>query len=307
VQTISQKIYRLRDDIPACATVKPGEVFRVEIQNAFGKSFDNLEEFEFFLSAENETEKKSVNHPCTGPIAVEGATDAHSLAVTILSAKAHRGFQCISKSTGLLRSEFTKRFCSIYDIKDGKYLEFHGGDVVLHANPKVGFISTLDQMERSCGRSSENGGNLDLNFLDEGSVIYLPVNHPTQARIAFGDLHICQGNGEAAGIGIEADGELEVRIDLVDKINFPIIDNRNQMVYVGWGDSLDEGITRAVKNAMTYLERLFPFSQWESGELYKFLSAEGNMTLGNSSGKVKTCGLSLLKKRMKNKYGFPLF
>ena len=260
-----------------------------------------IEDFEAFLS--NEEQKTRYNHPCTGPIEIETERSDISLAIHMLDMKATRGFQCISKSTGVLKDHFQTRQCEIYEMVDDHTLAFKGSDLLMRGSPKLGCISTIDHEVRSCGRACENGGNIDLNFLDKGSVIYLPVNHKNP-RILVGDLHICQGNGEASGVGVEADGEIRMKVEIVDKINFPIISHKHNLVIVGWGETVDQSLQCSVKNTIDYLKRVFPFSEWDREDIYKFISAEGNLTMGNSTGKIKTCGTVFYKKRLTNKFGF---
>jgi acetamidase/formamidase len=303
---ISHTVYKVDPASEPCVRVMPGEIFRVNLQNAFGKSFESVSEFEEFMSPANEAEKQRLNHPCTGPIEIITNRSNSSLAVHILDLKASRGYQCISKSTGLLRSKFKKRECEIYEVAPDMTLPLHGQDLLIRGSPKLGFITTIGQEAQSCGRANQNGGNLDFNFLDNGSTIYLPVNN-TKALLLLGDLHICQGNGEAAGIAIEADGEATLQVEVIDKIDFPVIDHKHSLVIVGWGKTLKAALQESVTNTMHYLERVFPFCTWSAGELYKFISTEGNLTIGNSTGKVKTCGTVFLKKRLTNKFLFPVF
>lgn len=305
-QTISDKVYKIDPSLQPGTRVKPGEIFKVNVQNAFGKSFQTLAEFEEFMSPENDEEKRRLNHPCTGPIEIITDRTNISLAVHIHDFKVSRGFQCISKSTGLLKDQFKDRECMIYDVTSDGHLQFHGGDLRMRATPKLGFIATMDHEIRSCGRASENGGNLDLNFLDQGSSIYLPVNH-NKPLLLLGDLHLCQGNGEASGIAVEADGEITLQVDVIDKIDFPVINHKHNLVVVGWGDTIDQALQKSVQNTIQFLKRIFPFCDWTDGEIYKFISAEGNLTMGNATGKVKTCGTVFYKRRITNKYLFPVY
>lgn len=303
---ISDKVYKIDPELPACAKVLPEEVFTLELQNAFGKSFASISEFEAFMSPENEEEKKRLNHPCTGPIEILTDRTNISLAVHILDCKASRGYQCISKSTGLLKSQFHQRMCDIHDVDEKMTIQFREGDLRMRGSPKIGFAATVDGEARSCGRASASGGNIDLNYLDKGSTIYLPVNFG-KPLLLLGDLHICQGNGEAAGIAVEADGEVTLKVSIIDKIDFPVIDHKNVLVIVGWGETVEQALQQSVENSITYLKRIFPFFDWSTEEIYKFISAEGNLILGNSTGKVKTCGTVFVKKRITNKFSFSVF
>ncbi|PCH55427.1 MAG: hypothetical protein COC15_04345 [Legionellales bacterium] len=286
--------------------VNPGQIFTVSLLNGFGKKFTTVDEFTNFLDPKNIKEKKQLNHPCAGPIEINAKIHNNSLAIHIVDLKATKGYQCISRSTGILKNQFCDRECAIYELEKDGSLSFRGNDVIMRGTPKLGFVTTLDSEERSLGRACQNGGNLDINLLDKGSTIYLPVNADT-AKILVGDLHICQGNGEACGIAIEADGEATLKVDLVDKIDFPVIDHKDYLVIVGWGNNMEDSVACSVENAICYLQRVFPFNDWSRGEIYKFVSAEGNITMGNATGKVVTSGVHFYKRRIKNQYGFPIF
>ena len=286
--------------------VNPGQIFTIPLLNAFGKNFTTVKEFETFLHPTNENEKKILGHPCAGPITVNSVIHNNSLAINIVDLKVTKGYQCISHSTGVLKDQFKSRECTIYKIEKEGYLAFQEKDIIMKGTPKLGCITTLDNKQRSFGRASQNGGNLDINLLDKSSTIYLPVNADI-AKIVVGDLHICQGNGEACGIAIEADGEVTLKVDLVDKIDFPVIDHNSYLVIVGWGNNIEDSIKCCVKNSISYLRRVFPFSDWDKSKIYKFISAEGNIIMGNATGKVVTSGVHFYKRRIKNQYGLPIF
>ena len=286
--------------------VKPGQIFKVPLLNAFGKKFTTVAEFAAFLDLENEDEKKLLSHPYAGPIEINSDICNNSVAVHIIDLKAVKGYQCISYSTGVLKGQFGNRECAIYEVKEDNSLAFRESDIIMRGTPKLGCITTLSYEKLSFGRANQNGGNLDINLLDKGSTIYLPVN-ANIAKIIVGDLHICQGNGEACGIAVEADGYATLKVDLIDKINFPVIDHKDYLVITGWGNNTEASIKRCVENSIFYLQRVFPFYNWRDGEIYKFISAEGNITMGNATGKVITSGVHFYKKRVKNQYGFSIF
>jgi acetamidase/formamidase len=301
---VEQCVHKVSDIYPTALKVRPGEPFTLKLQNAFGRSFQTVEEFEEFLK--DKELKKSLNHPCTGPIEIETDRENISLAIHIIDLKATRGYQCISKSTGLLKDRFEERCCEIIEVPNDQEIHFGNNDLILKSSPKIGCIATIDGESRSPGRMCENGGNIDLNFLRKGCTIYLPVNHP-QAKILVGDLHICQGNGEMAGIAVEADGEVTLKVDIVDKINFPIIDHPNQIIIIGWGPDVHASMKKCVENSMDYFSRVFPFCDWPETEIYKLISAEGNLSMGNATGNVATCGLAFLKNRILNKHRLSVF
>jgi acetamidase/formamidase len=305
MKKISSVIHQAGPEQKSCATVVPGEIFSITLQNSFGKSFNNVNEFEQFMDPENEMERRAIKYPCAGPIEVLTEQENISLAIRIIDLKVTRGYQCISMESGIMQGLTTDRLCQIYDVNDDQVLHFKNNDLIMRGSPKLGFITTMGDHISSFDCLSKNGGKIDLNFIDKGSVVYLPVNAPVP-RLIFGELHICQGNGEVGGYAVEADGEITVQVSVVSKINFPIIDHKHYLTVVGCGNTIQEAIQSSTENTIKFLQRIFPFSDWSEGELYKFISAEGNLTLGNSTGPVKSCGTVFFKKRLTNKYNFPV-
>lgn len=282
-----QSIYRLQAKDPI-GTVKPGEVFVAEMMNAFGKRFRRLDEFVVFMQSE---EKKKINHPSTGPIHVEGIGRDASVVIHLRRLVAENAMSCISKSTGFMRGDFEGRQPKIFDVTEEGYALMHG--LLVRSDASVGLLATLDDQDHSPGRCTENGGNIDIPYLNEGSSIYLPVNHQ-EALIAIGDLHFRQGFGEASGMGIEADGEAEMMVEACDKIPYPVIDNHAYLSIIGWGPTQKEAQERAVRNAIDYLKRLPAFRLWSNADIYQFLGGFG-LVPGNSTGNVTTFAQTIRK------------
>jgi acetamidase/formamidase len=303
MKQISTQIYQADPLQDSCAQVHPGELISIALKNSFGKSFSSEKEFEEFMRPENE--RNRLTCPCAGPIEVLAAKSDISLAVRIVDMKATRGYQCISLESGMMPELASDRMCQIYEMNDHETLHFKNDDLVMRGSPKLGFIATLGEQINNFDYVSKNGGKISLNFIDKGSVVYLPVN-AALPRLIFGELHVCQGNGEVGGYAVEADGEVIVQIDIVDKIDFPVIDHKHYLTIVGCGITVQEAIRSSIENTIKFMKRIFPFSDWSEGELYKFISAEGNMTLGNSTGPMKSCGTVFFKKRLTNKYNFPV-
>jgi len=298
------KVQKIDSRIPHTIEINPWEEIKIELKNAFGKSFQDVEAFEQFMSEANNEEKKAFNHPCTGPIKINTQKENIWLEIEIIDIIATRWYQCISKSTWFFKDQFHERNCEIFEVQDNKIF-LHHWDIVLKAKPKLGFISTIDTEVRSVGRCSNNGWNIDLNYLDKWSKIYLPVNFKTPLIVIW-DLHICEWNGEIAWMWIEADGEIIIKVNIVDKINFPIIDDKHRLIIVWWGTDAHESQKQWAENCFVYFKRLFPFCNWSEEDIYKFISAEWNIEIWNATGNIKTCWIIFHKNRILNKYWFSI-
>jgi len=61
----------------------------------------------------------------------------------------------------------------------------------------------------------ENGGNMDIRYLQVGTTLYLPCLIDG-CGLSVGDFHYAQGDGEVSGTAIEMGGELTVTARVVD-------------------------------------------------------------------------------------------
>lgn len=286
-------LYKLDPDLPAERTVREGELFRVDLLNAYGKAFKTVDEMEAFFHSDNESEKRALGHPCAGPIEFHTDRKNLSLEITIHQIEVSRAYNCLSKSSGLFPEVVKeKRHCQIFDFKSP--LSICG--VPLQPIPSLGFLATFGKEKISCSRAGSNGGNIDLNFLRQGAKITLPVTE-FPPRIAVGDLHLLQGNGEASGTGIEADGFVILSIKEKEAIPFPVIENEENLIIIGWGDTLEESLQCGVRNSIYYLQQRKPFQEASFADLYKLVSVTSDMVIGNATGKSKTCGIVFNRKQ----------
>lgn len=60
----------------------------------------------------------------------------------------------------------------------------------------------------------ENGGNMDIRYLQTGVTVYLPCNIDG-CGLAIGDFHYAQGDGEVSGTAIEMDADITVTTRIV--------------------------------------------------------------------------------------------
>ncbi len=161
-------------------------------------------------------------HSVTGPIYVEGAEPGDTLEIRILKIvpkEYGQNFNLPGKdfpTVGLLPADFQEGFVRYYKFDLKKMTtEFKPG-IVVDLKPFPGIIATGPDpnepkekagppIHDAKGRTStlrpwKNGSNMDLNELQAGSTLYLPV-FLKGGLIWTGDSHCRQGNGE---INLEA-------------------------------------------------------------------------------------------------------
>ena len=277
--------------------VKLGEVFEIDCQNSFGKSFASEKDFENFM---NSPEKAEKNHPCSGPILIEGIDEKSSIAVKIIKIQPLRTYSCLSKSTGLLKEAYDGRQVTLYSQKNENI--GLGNNTFLAPSPSVGFAATIGDTPLRGGRASSNGGNLDMAYLKEGALIYLPVNYK-QALLGIGDIHFSQGFGEISGMALESDAKVTLQVFQAQKFDFPIIETLDDLIFIGSGKNESEARQQALRHTLSYLQKQAVFAHLLENKIYQILGGIGNLINGNLCGKTPTVAIVINKLAVIDDYG----
>jgi acetamidase/formamidase len=117
-------------------------------------------------------------------------------------------------------------------------------------------------------RPWKNGSNMDLNELQAGSILYVPV-FLEGGLIWIGDAHCRQGNGEVNLTALEcAYKEIEiqpiVRKDL--KIDWPRAETNDNWIFAGFDEDLSQAMKIAVQQTVEWLstQKMVPMSREEA-------------------------------------------
>ncbi len=229
-------------------------------------------------------------HSITGPIYVNGAEPGDTLELRILKIvpkQYGQNFNLPGKqfpTVGLLPSEFPEGFLRYYQLDTTKMqTEFKPG-IVIDLKPFPGIVAVgVDPNEPAPkagppirdakGRTStlrpwKNGSNMDLNELQAGSTLYVPV-FLKGGLIWVGDAHCRQGNGEVNLEALEcAYKEIEiqpiVRKDL--KLEWPRAETKTHWIFLGFDEDLTEAMKIAVRNTIDFLasQKMVPMSREEA-------------------------------------------
>jgi acetamidase/formamidase len=229
-------------------------------------------------------------HSVTGPIFVKGAEPGDTLEIRILKivpkADAFNFHLPGAKfpAAGALAPEFPEGFVRYYKLDLERMETTFKPGIVLDLKPFPGTIAAGvdpnepkekagppihdDKGRTSTLRPWKNGSNMDINELQPGSTLYLPV-FQKGGLIWIGDSHCRQGNGEVNLTALEcAYKEIEiqpvVRKDL--KIEWPRIETPTHWIFVGFDEDLNEAMKIAVRNTVDFLagQRQVPMSRDEA-------------------------------------------
>ena len=217
-------------------------------------------------------------HSLTGPIYVEGAEPGDVMEIRILKIvpkEVGTNFNLPGKefpTIGALASEFPAGHVDFFklDVKN-KRVEV-GPGIVLPLRPFPGTLAVGidpdDPSPRKGGakdpmapvstvRPWKNGSNMDINELQEGSTIFIPI-FLKGGLIWTGDSHCVQGNGEVNLTALECSYKeilLQpiVRKDM--KLTWPFIETKTHWITVGFDESLDKAMVNAVHEEVDFLTK----------------------------------------------------
>lgn len=226
-------------------------------------------------------------HVVTGPVAVWGAEPGDVLRADVLGlqVRAPYGFISNRHGRGALPGEFPETGADSGPRPDGSreydsvwaFTEVieHGGrlfgvlpfgdrrSVRFPLAPFLGLMGVAagtDAPVHSVPPGSY-GGNVDINELQVGSALYLPVQVPGAGFYA-GDPHYAQGDGEVALTALEAPLRATVRLTvipraeaaaLVGALAGPFAETATHWLPVGLHEDLNEAMRRAVRAAVSFL------------------------------------------------------
>lgn len=276
-------VYEFDRRLPPRVTVRPGETFRVESEDALSGQI---------RTAHDRRDKSKVpySNPVAGPIHVEGAQRGDLLAVTIHEIQP-RDFQCATY-TGAVR-QLTEWLgadvphgAHVCPIRDGFV---HWSDTVaIPYSPMLGCIGTApDWGVPSTGPAGAHGGNLDLVEVAPGSTIYLPVFVPGGA-LFLGDAHAAMGHGELSATGLEMAAQTTLSVELVRgcSLSGVRVEGADFLMTVATHGTIERAIAEAYAKLILWMEADYGWNRWRA---YDLLTHVGAISVGHyTSGTVGT-------------------
>jgi acetamidase/formamidase len=228
-------------------------------------------------------------HVVTGPIAVTGTRPGDLLKITVLETLPRVPYGVVSNrhGKGALPDEYpagggTVSVFAGVDGTDGTMPRVLGGahSVRFPLKPFLGIMGVaVPGSERPHSvPPGPFGGNIDINLLTVGSVLYLPVQ-VADALAYVGDPHFAQGDGEVALTAMEASLRVTLRFDVVAAadaerefglVTGPLVQTDDFLVPTGMDRDLDVAVQNCVRAAISLLQARFGM---DAEHAYAYLSA----------------------------------
>ncbi|MCY6957157.1 acetamidase/formamidase family protein [Clostridium brassicae] len=244
------------------------------------------------------TVKQNFNNPATGPLYIEGAEVNDILKIEIIDINiSNIGTMVLRPNLGVLGEFFDETKFKVIPIRDDKAI--FNEILEIPVNPMIGVIGTApsDEDIPTCTPYT-HGGNMDCKRIIKNSTVYLPVN-VKGALLSMGDLHAVMGDGEVVICGLEIDGEVTVKIDIIKNksLPLPIVIEGDHIMTIASEKTLDDAAKQATKNMYKFLTNELNLDPYETGML---LSLVGNLKICQVVDPLMTARLefpiSILKK-----------
>ena len=238
-------------------------------------------------------------HSMTGPIYVNGAEPGDTLEIRILKIVPKPfaiNFNLPGKdfpTIGALATEMPEGFVKFFQIDPNKKtVEFKPGIEIDLApfpgtfavgidpsdpSPRKGGVKDDPMAPVSTLRPWKNGSNMDVNELQEGSTLYIPV-FLKGGLIWTGDSHCRQGNGEVNLTALEC-AYKEIRIQPIVrkdlKIEWPRAETKTHWIFMGFDEDLNTSMVNATREAVNGLatQKMVPLDRYEA---YSIVSMVGD-------------------------------
>lgn len=265
------------------ATVKAGETFRVESEDALSGQIRTPQD-------RRDKSKVPYSNPVAGPIFVEGAQPGDVLAVTIHAIESRDG-QCATY-TGFPKylSEWlgndVPHGAHICPIRDGQ-ISFYD-EIAIPYQPMLGCIGTAPAWGvPSTSPAGPHGGNMDLVEVGPGSTVYLPVSVPG-GYLYLGDAHAAMGHGELSATGLEMAAQTTITVDVLR--NSPLqgvrVESDEFLMTMSTQGSMERAIAEAYARLILWMEADYGWNRWRA---YDLLTHVGRISIGYfASGTVGT-------------------
>lgn len=258
-------------------------------------------------------------HVVTGPVAITGAQPGDVLKVEVISLAPRVPYGVISNrhGKGALPGEFPQNggrqpgagpqspelygnvsiFTPIREIEGRTYGILYnrsGGEVRFPIRPFMGVMGVAANTSARVHSvpPAEYGGNIDINDVGVGAMIYLPVQVPG-ALFYAGDPHYAQGDGEVALTALEASLRAAFRLTLLKagdpaipggKLTQPFAEDAGTWMPVGLDPDLDEAMKKATRAAVAYLAAGHDL---DPATALAYLSAAGDFEVSQVVDKTK--------------------
>lgn len=258
------------------------------------------------IKSENQpfnTIRRELNNPATGPLYIEEAEAGDILKIEILDIKINnQGVMTVRPDSGVLGEFFYETKSKIINIENDKAI--FNDKIQIPINPMIGVIGVAPyDGEIRTTVPDYHGGNMDCKRIRKGSTVYLHVN-TKGALLSIGDLHAVMADGEIVICGLEIDGEVSVKVDVIKNktLPLPMVVEGNHIMTIASKNTLDEAAKTATTHMYKFLTNELRMDTYEAGML---LSLVGDLKICQVVDPLMTARMEL-PKYILDKYNYKM-
>ncbi|NCB42302.1 MAG: acetamidase [Clostridia bacterium] len=240
-------------------------------------------------------EENALENPATGPLFVCGAQKGDILKVEILEIKLKgKAYMRQSIVGGAFFERVSERVVREFDVS-GETVQFND-KLAFPIKTMIGVIGTAPKNEAiPTITPGDHGGNMDCTRIIKGSTIYLPVN-VEGALLSMGDLHALMGDGEVMICGMEAAGDVTVKVTVVKGRKLPtpclITAEGEKFVTIQSEEDLMAASKKSCNKMLDFLIENTDLDEYDGGKL---LSLKGDLIINQIVNPLKTVRMELDK------------
>lgn len=242
--------------------------------------FETLDCYNNQINSENQIFNDidmELNNPATGPLYIEDAEIGDMLKISIINIDVNDyGVMVIEPNEGVLGHVFNEAKIKIINIENN-YAIFND-KVQIPIDPMIGVIGVAPSNEEIKNMvPCVHGGNMDCKRIKKGSTLYLPVL-AKGALLSIGDIHAVMADGEIAICGLEINGEVTIKVEVIKNKEFPlpIVVDENHLITIVSDNTVDEASKKATINMYEFLINELNIPDYEAAML---LSLVGNLRI----------------------------
>ena len=256
--------YRYDNSIPPALSIDSGDIVTMVCREACDGQLTQ----DSTVAALDDLDWDRV-HALTGPVEMRDAKPGDTLKVEILEVGHHGwGWTSVIPNFGLLRAEFGEtKAVRIWTVGADGCASSDIPGVKVPIEPFMGEmgVAWAEPGPQPTMPPTIHGGNMDCRHTGTGCTVYFPVKVPG-ALFSTGDGHLAQGDGEVAGIAIEAPLDVTMRFTLIKGMEIPAarfetsgpttskVDGLGHYVTCGTGPDLHTSVEDAVRLMIDTLE-----------------------------------------------------
>lgn len=260
-------------------TVRPGSIVVLKTEDCFGGAVRTVNDLPSRVC------QFPLLNPVTGPIAVAGAMPGDVLAVHFAEIRPRRDWAVSATFPhfgALTGTNLTAMLHPPLDELVWLYEIDHARRTARFSARRSDFTVDLplDPMHGTVGVApaagevfmtitpGAHGGNLDSPEVRAGTTVYLPVNVPG-GLLSIGDGHCRQGEGEVAGVAIEAAMATTVVVDLVKGAGcpWPRVESDDYVTTLASARPLEDAFRASQRDLVGWLSELLDLDPLDALQL----------------------------------------